>query len=90
MRGHLDHVDGHGETCALPLPFETLEKNNLQGVGSSLSYGRRYALINLCSIISHAATDRDTDGSTRKIKTCQKTNHHRWLTSQIAAEIHQR
>ena len=68
MRGHLDHIDGHGKTCALPLQLETQQKNNLQGVGSSLSYGRRYALINLCNIISYAATDRDTNGSKPKDK----------------------
>ena len=64
MRGHLDHIKGHGKTCAIPLPFETSgSKNNVQGVGSSLSYGRRYCLINLCSIISHAPSDRDDDGA---------------------------
>lgn len=64
MRGHLDHVRGHGKTCRIPLPYETSgSKNNVQGIGSSLSYGRRYALINLCNIISHAVEDRDTDGN---------------------------
>jgi hypothetical protein len=63
MRCHLEHVSGHSRTCALPLPFETSgSKNNVQGVGSSLSYGRRYGLMNLCNIISHAPSDRDMNG----------------------------
>lgn len=63
MRGHLDHIRGHGRSCAIPLPFETSgSKNNVQGVGSSLSYGRRYCLMNLCNIISHSPEDRDDDG----------------------------
>jgi ERF superfamily len=67
MRGHLDHVRGHGQTCAIPLPFETSgSKNNVQGVGSSLSYGRRYCLMNLCNIVSHAPEDRDRDGAEPK------------------------
>lgn len=67
MRGHLDHVKGHGKTCAIPLPFETSgSKNNVQGVGSSLSYGRRYCMMNLCNIVSHAPDDRDVDGADPK------------------------
>ena len=64
MRGHLNHVGGHGVTCAIPLPFETSgSKNNVQGIGSSLQYGRRYCLISLCSIISRRPGDSDTDGN---------------------------
>ena len=63
MRGHLDHVDGHSKTCAIPLPLETSgSKNNVQGVGSSISYGKRYATISLLNIVSHAAEDADLDG----------------------------
>jgi hypothetical protein len=64
MRGHLDHARGHGKTCAIALPLETSgAKNNVQGVGSSISYGKRYAAIALLNIVSHAPEDQDTDGN---------------------------
>jgi hypothetical protein len=63
IRGYLDHVKGHGKTCVVPLPLETSgSKNNVQGVGSSLSYGKRYAAISMLNIISHAKDDADLDG----------------------------
>jgi hypothetical protein len=63
MRGHLDHVRGHGKTCAISLPLETQNKNNLQGTGSSISYGKRYAAIALLNIKTRAPEDRDLDGN---------------------------
>jgi hypothetical protein len=69
MRCHLDHISGHSRTCAIPLPFETSgSKNNVQGIGSSLSYGRRYGLMNLCNIVSHAPEDADRDGNGEDVK----------------------
>jgi ERF superfamily len=63
IRSHLDHVAGHGKTCEIALPLETSgSKNNVQGAGSSISYGKRYGIISLCSIISFAPDDRDVDG----------------------------
>lgn len=63
MRGHLDHVAGYGTACVIALPSDpTGSKNALQGIGSSLSYGRRYCLINLLNIRSEAREDRDRDG----------------------------
>lgn len=66
MRGHLDHVRGHGKSCAISLPLETQNKNALQGIGSSISYGKRYAAIALLNIVSHALEDRDVDGADPK------------------------
>lgn len=63
LRGHLDHVRGHGKTCSLSLPLETQNKNNLQGAGSSISYMKRYATMALLNIQSHAPEDLDIDGS---------------------------
>jgi ERF superfamily len=61
--GHLDHEDGHGKTCRILLPPDPSgSKNPVQGIGSALTYGRRYCLLNLCNIISRAKEDRDTDG----------------------------
>jgi hypothetical protein len=58
LNGH-----GHERRTVFPLPAETSgSKNNVQGWGSSLSYGKRYCTIALLNIRSKAPQDRDTDG----------------------------
>lgn len=60
----LDHVRGHQRTTAFPLPAEVSgSKNNVQGWGSSFSYGKRYGTIALLNIVSDAKPDRDLDGA---------------------------
>lgn len=60
--GILGH-GGHERTTIFPLPAETSgSKNNVQGWGSTLSFGKRYATIALLNIRSAAPEDRDTDG----------------------------
>jgi len=62
VRGFLDG-HGHQRTTAFPLPAETSgSKNNVQGWGSSMSYGKRYCTIALLNIVSEDPKDRDTDG----------------------------
>ncbi|MHB8272018.1 ERF family protein [Bradyrhizobium sp.] len=68
VRGYLDG-HGHQRTTAFPLPAETSgSKNNVQGWGSSQSYGRRYCAMALLNIISSAPQDADTDGHTGNFK----------------------
>ena len=60
----LTHRDGHAEKATTP-PLQhdsSGSKNNVQAVGSSLTYGRRYALLALLAIVSHAPQDADDDG----------------------------
>jgi hypothetical protein len=67
LEGH-----GHERTTAFPLPAETSgSKNNVQGWGSSLSYGKRYCTIALLNIISEAPEDRDTDGRVGNFKSAK-------------------
>lgn len=58
--GTLTHRDGHETVCELPLAIDTSGgKNNLQGMGSTASYGVRYGhkiLLNLIMV------DEDDDG----------------------------
>lgn len=62
VKGHLDHIDGHTRETVFPLPAETSgSKNNVQGYGSSMSYGKRYAVIALLKIRSKAKIDQDDD-----------------------------
>ncbi len=63
VKGFLDHAAGGQRSTAFPLPAESSgSKNNVQGWGSSLSYGKRYCTIALLNIVSGAKEDRDTDG----------------------------
>lgn len=70
MRGQLIYVSDtqygkmvHAEQCVIAAPLETSgSKNNVQGVGSSLSYTKRYCAIALLNLVSHAEADKDDDG----------------------------
>lgn len=57
----------HIERCTIAVPPETSgAKNAAMGVGSSLSYGKRYGAIALLNLVSHAPDDRDTDARSPK------------------------
>ncbi len=60
----LKHRDGHTETAETPplLQDSSGSKNNVQSVGSSMKYGKRYALCAILPIVSHAPQDADDDG----------------------------
>jgi ERF superfamily len=63
VRGVLKHERGHQEVATLSLPLETSgSKNNVQGVGSSMSYGKRYAAVALLNLVSEAKEDKDDNG----------------------------
>ena len=60
----LRHRAGHEQSAATPpLKHDTTgSKNDVQAVGSALTYGRRYALMAVLPIVSHAPQDADDDG----------------------------
>lgn len=65
---HLDHVSGHGRRSVFPVPAEVSgSKNNVQGWGSSNSYGKRYGALNLLNLRTKAPEDRDLDGNKAKV-----------------------
>jgi hypothetical protein len=60
----LRHRAGHEERATTP-PLQhdsTGSKNPTQAIGSALTYGRRYSLLALLPIASHAPQDADDDG----------------------------
>jgi hypothetical protein len=64
VKGFLDHKGGHQRSSAFPLPAEVSgSKNNVQGWGSSMSYGKRYCTIALLNLTSEALEDQDDDGA---------------------------
>lgn len=55
----LGHSGGHVETTSISLPVDTSgNKNPVQAIGSTVSYGKRYGLLTITGI----ATDDDDDG----------------------------
>lgn len=57
--GVLGHADGHSEQTDIVLPADTTgNKNAVQALGSSVSYGKRYVALTLLGI----ATEDDDDG----------------------------
>lgn len=60
VTGTLTHKGGHCIKSAMRLPLDVSgSKNNLQGAGSTISYGRRYILDMLFNIVREG---EDTDG----------------------------
>lgn len=56
--GTLSHVDGHSRTAYIPLPFDTSgSKNNVQSVGSTISYGKRYVVGMLINLVTQGEDD---------------------------------
>jgi hypothetical protein len=62
ITGVLSHREGHSTETTIDLPADASgSKNAVQAVGSSISYGKRYAAIALLNITSRAPGDRDDD-----------------------------
>lgn len=60
VTGTLAHRDGHSITDEIPLTIESGgAKNNVQGVGSTISYGQRYLVKMLLNLVFE---DEDDDG----------------------------
>lgn len=63
VTGILSHRDGHSESAQMALSADTSGgKNNAQGWGSAVSYGKRYTAFALLNLVGH--DDKDTDGVT--------------------------
>lgn len=61
IHGKLSHRAGHSESVIIPLPLDTSgSKNAVQSMGSTLSYGKRYAASMLLNI---ATKEEDDDGA---------------------------
>lgn len=56
----LDHCGGHQEATSLRLPPDLgIERNNVQAVGSTVSYGKRYTA---CALLNITTRGGDDDG----------------------------
>ncbi len=58
ITGYLMHTAGHSREAQIPLPLDTGPgRNNLQAMGSTLSYGKRYCAEMLLNIVREGADD---------------------------------
>ena len=70
----LRHAAGHSTETPIPVPLDTSGgKNNLQGYGSSLSYGKRYAATAALNIITEGEDDDGVRGGMAFLKPDQIT-----------------
>lgn len=56
--GTLSHEAGHSRTASIPLPLDSSgSKNNIQAMGSTISYGKRYLVGMLLNIVTKGEDD---------------------------------
>lgn len=68
VTGKLMHRDGHVRTASMPLALDTGPgRNNLQAMGSTLSYGKRYCAEMLLNIVREGEDDDGKLGGTKFI-----------------------
>jgi hypothetical protein len=59
----LAHRNGHSRSSSIPVALDNSGgKNNIQGMGSSSSYGKRYAMCNILNIVT-VGEDDDAEGA---------------------------
>jgi hypothetical protein len=67
--GKLWHIQGHWEESEMPLPLDTTGgKSNIQAMGSTNHYGRRYVACNIWNIVVIGDDDDGTGGAIDEIQ----------------------
>lgn len=80
--GTLLHTDGHSRTVSVPLALDAgAGRNNLQAMGSTLSYGKRYCAEMLFNIVREGADDDGKLGGTAFITAAQVAEIEQLITS---------
>lgn len=64
VTGRLSHKDGHFREAGVPVSLDTGPgRSNVQAAGSTITYGKRYAVCMLLNIVTQDGLDSDTDGA---------------------------
>lgn len=77
------HEDGHEKSTSIALPSDTSgKKNAVQGVGSAITYGKRYAACAALNITTRGADSDDDDGEAagQPMNASQAKRHKLWET----------
>lgn len=84
MVGRLSHVLGHFQEARIAVALDNSGgKNNIQGMGSSSSYGKRYVTCMLLNIITE---DEDDDGQSADPISIEKAVEIDLLITQVGAD----
>lgn len=68
VTGTLSHIGGHKRMASIPLALDSSGgKNNIQGMGSTFSYGKRYCTTALLNIITEGEDDDGVRGGVQFI-----------------------
>ena len=63
--GQFRHIAGHAEALEMPLPLDSGPgRNNLQAMGSTFNYGKRYLVESFFNIVREGADDDGVRGGT--------------------------
>lgn len=88
VTGILTHKEGHSEEAMITLPHDsTGSKNAVQAVGSSTSYGKRYAATMLLNIRTKGEDDDGEAGGAPAAITQEQVNTIRELIDRMGADI---
>lgn len=88
VTGILSHRDGHSEETTLPAPLDTTgSKNNVQAVGSSLSYGKRYTAAALLNLTSRGEDDDGKKAGDDGALTDEQADAITKLAAEVGADI---
>lgn len=84
MHGTLSHKDGHSRTASVPLALDTSGgKNNIQAMGSTTSYGRRYTM---CMLLNIVTVGEDDDGKGIEFVTTEQALEIDVMIGQVGAD----
>lgn len=84
----LSHRDGHREETSFPFPLDTSgNKNPIQAVGSSISYGKRYTACALLNIITRGEDDDGGRGAKQKSSAAAKRDGTDKVFNEIVHEF---
>lgn len=87
VTGVLSHRDGHSEDTMLSLPMDsTGSKNNVQAIGSSVSYGKRYTAGALLNLTSRGEDDDGTVAGAPNVITDEQIDNLRDLIAEVNAD----
>ncbi len=82
VTGTLRHTSGHTQSASIPLALDASGgKNNLQGMGSTFSYGRRYTTMMLLNVITEDEDDDGKLGGTEFVNAAQVAEIEQLITS---------
>jgi len=87
VTGVLSHRAGHSEETMLSLPMDsTGSKNNVQAIGSSVSYGKRYTAFALLNITSRGEDDDGTAAGAAATVTDEQVEKLQDLIIEVGAD----